>query len=219
VIYGYVPYAEVGFSHDSAAGDNLNIRVRLETATGVPQPIHVFGPYPGTPSQQLRVTYKLKVTAKPFDATTGDANITGMGGSQGGKYAIERLALSSVNNDGTSNTSYAALEPADAASAGLSSQNVELSPIGAGGAQVDRGIGAATVQMTALDYVIGSFERYYEGTFSINEGVGTNWWALGIFDAGNSTFPFTFKYGAKQTKTAEQSLRVRFKKSWNRDLS
>jgi len=221
-LYPGINYGEIGFSHTGTAGDNLNIRVRLEDGSGNSAPIYVSGPTPIAPSMQLRVTYKLDVTVSPITIENGNANISDptdvMSGNKSGKYTIERLALSSVNNDGTSNLTFTSLEPADPASAGFSPLNATLAVMG-GGVSHDRGAGAATVQMTAEPYVADDFTRLYTGTFGVNDAIGTAWWVLGIFDVGSSTFPFAFKFDVKQAKTAEVALNVRFSKTWNRVLT
>lgn len=216
--YGFIAYGEVGFSHLETAGDNLNVRVRLESA-GVSDPVPVYGENPETPGQQLRLTYELEVTVTPNTNTAGTALITDTGnlmsGNKTGAYVIERLALSSIDNDGATNTQYATLEPAEAASAGLSPDATALAALNG----PDRSEGATSVELVADTYVTDSFTRTYEGTFGINDAIGTNWRVLGLFDTTSETFPFTFRFAANQAKTAAFALTVRFRKTWNRDLS
>lgn len=217
--YGFVSYGEVGFSHEATMGDNINIRVRLEDGSGNSDPVPVYGETPESPGQQLRVTYEIEVTVSPITTTAGTALISDAGNlmssNKTGAYVIERLALSAVDNDGATNLDYATLEPAEAASAGLSSVTTALAPL----AGPDRSAGATSVDMVADDYVPDSFTRTYEGTFNINDAIATNWRILGLFDAVSETFPFTFRFNANQAKSAEIALVVRFSKTWNRDLS
>lgn len=218
-LYGFVAYGEVGFSAESAAGNNLNIRVRLEDGAESSDPAIVEGENPETPGQQLRVTYEMEITVSPSTSQAGTALITDpgnvMSGNKNGNFTIEHLALSAVDNDGGTNTEYATLEPAEAAEAGLSADTAALVPLDG----PDRSEGAVSVALEADAYVADSFTRTYEGTFGINDAIGSAWRILGLFDLNSETFPFLFRFTANQNKDASHALTVRFRKTWNRDLS
>lgn len=217
--YGFTRYGQVGFSHTATAGNNLNIMVRLENGAGVADPLDVYGENPESPGQQLRLTYEMEITVEPNTSTAGTALITDpgnlMSGNKVGAYVVEHLALSSIDNDGATNTQYATLEPAEAANAGLSPDTAALVPLNG----PDRSEGSTSVELTPEAYVADSFTQIYEGTFGINDAIAANWRVLGLFDVNSETFPFAFRFNANQAKTAAFAVTVRFRKTWNRDLS
>lgn len=217
--YGFTEYGEIGFSHTATAASNLNIRVRLEDGAGASDPVVVEGANPVSPGQQLKVVYEMEVTVTPNASTGATAQITDSGNqmssNKAGDYVIEQLALSFVADDGDTDTSFAALEPSVAGNAGISSSFAALVPLNG----PDRSSGADYTALVADDYVADSFTRLYEGTFGINDAIATNWRSIGLCDAVSDAFVFTFVFDAAQTKDGDHSLTLRFRKTWNRDLS
>lgn len=217
--YGFTAYGEIGFSHLSAAGNNLNIRVRLEDGGGASAPVVVEGANTATPGQQLKVTYELQVTVTPAASTPATASITDTGNDMSanktGDYAVEAMALSAVNSDGDTNLDFDVLEPSVPGSAALSPVSTALAAF----AGPDRGAGAAWTPLVNGAYTADSFTILSEGTFALNEAIGVNWRSMGIFDTGSEQFAFTFLFDAAQTKDVDHTLTLRFRKTWNRDLS
>jgi hypothetical protein len=218
-IYGFVSYGEVGFSHTGTAGDNLNVRVRIEDGGGLSDPVVVEGENPLTPGQQLRLVYEVEIAVTPEVSTPGTALISdpgsAMSSNKNGDYVVERMALSAVDTNGGTNLDYTTLEPATAGQAGLTPATGPLVPLDG----PDRSTGAYGVDLVADDYIANSFARTYEGIFGINDAISNGWRNLGLYDPASETFPFVFHFDAQQVKTAEFSIVVRFQKMWNRDLS
>jgi hypothetical protein len=218
-LYGFVSYGEVGFSHTGTAGNNLNVRVRIEDGGGVSDPVVVEGENPLTPGQQLRLVYEVEIAVTPEVSTPGTAFISdpgsAMSSNKNGDYVIEHVALSAVDTNGGTNLDYTTLEPATAGQAGLTPATGPLVPLDG----PDRSTGSFGVDLVADDYVADSFTRTYEGMFGINDAVSNSWRNLGLYDPTSETFPFVFHFDTSQVKTAEFSIVVRFQKTWGRDLS
>lgn len=219
-LYGYVTYGELGFSDVETAGDNLCIRVRLQTGGGVFEPIQILGANPETSGQQLKVTYEMEISVFPNAVTaTSAADISdpdnSMSSNKNGTAVVEALALSVIDADGGTDISAASLEPFSGGSIGLSPSTAALVAIG----DVDRGDGAEYVEMTPVAYVDGTYTRVYEGRFELNDAIATNWKIMGIYDPDTETFPFAWRFAVNQSKSGENSLTLRFRKTWNRDLS
>lgn len=219
-VYGFRTYKEIGFSHSETAANNLNIRVRLEDNGGTVQPVLVLGENPETPGQQLKITYQLLLTASP-SAVSGTvvANITDTGNvmssNKNGKYVLESYATSQVASSGETDASYINLEPSYAGRIALSPSTTALAAFG----NTDRSDGVSAVDGELDDYEEDSFTRLVVGTFSLNDAVASNWRSMGLYDGDSENFVFTFLFNANQIKDGEHSLTLRFRKSWNRDLS
>lgn len=219
-IYGFKEYGEIGFSPESAAGANLSIRVRLEDGGGASNPVLILGDNPETPGQQLKVTYNLEVYVVPNTVTgptaasiTDPGNI--MSANKNGSYVLESYAISQIATDGETDITATSLEPYNPGMMALSPSTTALSAFG----NIDRSAGTEVAQMEAVEYVQDSFTRLYEGTFGINEAIAINWRVMGIYDEDNGTFPFAWLFAGAQKKDGEHTLTLRFRKSWNRDLS
>ena len=127
-LYGFNNYNEIGFSHSGTPGNNLNIRIKLASAVAIQVPTAIY------PGQQLRVTYIMAVTVTPSSSNSGTSSIydpnnlisQGQGGYKPGSYSIESLALSYINQDGTTNASNNALEPSVPGFLGLSTSFAAL---------------------------------------------------------------------------------------------
>jgi hypothetical protein len=218
-LYGFTSYGEIGFSNLSAAGDNLNIRVRLEDGGGASDPVVVEGENPETPGQQLKVVYELTATLSPAASTPLNWAISDTGNdmsaNKNGDYAIENIALSTISTGGDTGTNFAGLEPATAGEVALSSSSAALVAF----AGPYRGAGAVFVAMEAEGYTADSFTQLYSGVFGLNDAIATNWRSAGIYDSDSDLFALTFVFDAAQTKDADHTLTLRFSKTWNRDLS
>lgn len=214
-LYGSNTYGEVGFD-DDPAGSEVNIRCRLEDGGGLSDPVILLGENPETPGQQLKVIYEITVSVSPETTTAGSSNITGMSGSVSGSYVVEQLQLSRVDTNGDSSFDSNYLEPSVAGYLGISSSSSALVPL----AGPDRSAGAQYTEMELVSaYVDDSFEIFYTGTFGLNDANATNWRTIGIYDPDGEAFGFTFLFNAAKTKDSAHTLTIRFRKSWNRDLS
>lgn len=219
-LYGFQTYGEVGFD-DDAGGTDVNIRCRLEDGAGASDPVVIMGENPETPGQQLKITYEITVAVEPSAATgLASSNIAddsnAMSVNKNGTSVCERLYLSRIDTDGQTDHSAITLEPSFPGYIGLSPSSAALAAL----AGPDRSDGATYADSEALgDYVDGSFERFFQGTFGINEAIATNWRTTGLFDPDSESFAFTWLFQANQKKDGEHTLTLRFRKSWNRDLS
>lgn len=218
-IYGGATYGEIGFSELETLDEKLNIRVRIEDGSGNSDPVFVLGENPETGGQQLKVTYELSVSVGPSTTQTTPAApindpLAIMSASKAGKHVIEALSLSDIENDGDTGTSFAILEPSIAGALALSTIKTALSPLDG----PDRSSGAAYVEMENDAYVPDSHQIISVGEFESNDAIGDNWWSMGIYDIESARFAFTFLFNAKQRKTGENSLTVRFLKSWEREF-
>lgn len=219
--YGYVSIGEVGFSDLETSGANLNIRVRLEDGSGNADPVVVDGANPTYPGQQLKLVYELSITVTPDTSQAGTASIVDTGNNMSanktGHFCVEHMALSAVDSDGATNLSYATLDPGAVGYMALSPSSAAIVPL----AGPDRSSGAAvaTLAISRPVYVAGSYTRLYEGTFGLTEANATNWRSMGLWDADSETMPFVFLFIASQTKDSDHTLTLRWRKTWNRDLS
>lgn len=219
-LYGFFSIGEVGFSNLPDDADNLNIRVRLEDGSGNSDPVPVDGSNPLTPGQQLKIVYELQITVTPNTSTAGTAAITDSGNNMSadktGHFCVEQMALSRVDTDGATNLDFASLDP------GIVNGFMALSPSSAAIVPLngpDRSAGAAITTIAADAYVDDSFTRLYEGNFGLVDANATNWRSLGIYDVDSETFPFVFLFTSAQIKDSDHVLIVRWRKTWNRDLS
>lgn len=218
-IYGYVTYGQIGFSNSETAAPNI-----LVTLDSV---VNVIGPNPETDGQRLKVTYQFQAAFTPAPQTgayptqtTGfiaGATSANMATSQAGSYTIEAIGASRIDTDGGSILSQLGLEPCSGGEMALSTTATALMAVGRG-TQPDR-TASPTVSLDPLDYVPDSFTRLYQGSFGINDGVGSSWRVVGVYDSGTSEFLFTYLFNTNQQKLSTNALTLRFSKSWNRDLS
>lgn len=226
-IYGYAEYGQIGFSEVGTFGDNLNILVRLEDVNGASSTVRAMGSNPINPGQQVKVTYQMKVTFGPnVKSLSSSSNIDDPGnvmGAKSGFYSLEAIASSKVSSDGSTDSESVGLEPSVGGYIALSTNGEQLVPISTTKAPPDRGAGAQFVQSNRMPYVAGEFSILTEGIFGINQGNSpsgvANWKSLGIYDPTYDRFLFTFLYDNAQKKPGTHQLTVRFRKTWNRDLS
>jgi hypothetical protein len=219
--YGFLSIGEIGFSDIQLSNPNLNIRVRLEDGSGNSDPVDVDGSNPSFPGQQLKIVYELAITVTPNTSTAGTAAITDSGNNMSanktGHYCVEKMALSRVDADGATNLDYATLDPGAVGFMALSPSSAAIAPLD--GPDRSAGAVAATLAIERPVYVAGSYTRLYEGTFGLVEANESNWRTMGLYDVDSETFPFVFLFTAAQTKDSDHVLTLRWRKTWNRDLS
>lgn len=219
-LYGYNSYDGIAFSDSSDPADNINILIRLESNLGVVTPVLLLGSNPELPGQQLKVTYVCKAFVGPntvsgtFAAPITDPNSI-MSSSKLGKSAVEGLALASIDSSGDTQLDFAVLEPSIPGHLGISAVSAPSTIF----VITDRTAGMESTPMEALGYTNGQFSQLYEGTFQINEANAVNWKTIGIYDPDTNAFAFVFIFNSFQKKTGEIVLVIRFRKTWNRDLS
>ena len=73
--------------------------------------------------------------------------------------------------------------------------------------------------MTLASYNAGSYLRDKTGVLELEDGIGTAWKNLMIYDPGTETASFLVFYNPPQTKDNNHTLTVTFRTSWGRDLS
>lgn len=214
-IYGFVTYSEVFFSDEEFPGDNINIRVVLDN------PVDVYGPTGDRPAQQLKLIYEQSVTVSPATSEPQDLStiITDsgnqMGANKNGDKVIEGFATSTVDTTGSTNISFAYLEPSIPGELGFGTSSAALVPLNG----PNRSAGVHSVDMTADDYNPGSFTRTYEGTFGLNQANGTTFRSLMLYDSDAAQGVFTFLFDTNKTKDGNHVLTIQFTKTWGRDLS
>lgn len=213
-LYGFTDYSEIAFSNTLEKGDNINIRVVLDSAARV---------YVSTAlqsSEQLKITYECSLTVEPNTSTPGDlAGVISdpgslMSGNKNGDSAIESFATSTVGTDGETDVSFADLEPFFPGSAALSLSSDALAPLSG----KVRDTGTVAVDMDADAYEDGSFLRTYRAVFGLNDAISNNWRSLMIYDPEGRSAIFTFRYDVNQKKDGDHTFEVVFKKAWGRNL-
>ena len=205
-------YTEIMLSDEPTPGNNINVRIKLASS------VAVLGPAGADPGQRLKLTYALQLSVTPaslpgsFSATS----ITSTGQfAAASKAVIETFATSNVDTDGSTDSESISLEPSEAASMGLST--VTTTPIAF--APITRSAGDEHVEMILENYNAGSYLRDKTGTLELENGNGTAWRNLMIYDPGTETASFLVFYNASQTKDNNHTLTVTFRTSWGRDLS
>ena len=221
--YGFNSYSHIGFSHTDTAGDNLNILVRLENGSGVATPVLALGENPETPGQQIKVTYQMTVTFTPTTSASGSGGIydpnSDMSATKNYTAVLEAVAASYIAGDGDTVIDSAGLEPSVGGEVAMSPTSNALVPLTSNSVAPDRSLGAQSIGMNVDDYVPDTFTRTVSGTFGINDAIGTTYRSIGIYDSDNRQFLYTMLFTTAQKKPGTHQLILRFRKSWNRDLS
>jgi hypothetical protein len=85
-------YGTIGWSYTNTVGNNLFSKSLILTPSGGAGPVFV------AQGQYLRVHYTINVILNPSSATSGNSNITGLPGGDGGSYGIQYIGLKSINS-------------------------------------------------------------------------------------------------------------------------
>jgi hypothetical protein len=217
-LYGFTDYTEIGFSHLDEVGDNINIRILLDT------PVRAYASTGINPSQQVKVTYKMTLavtpnTVQPSLSTYVNFPIADtesvMSGNKQGQYVIENVMTSRVGEDGDTDMTDALLDPSEAGSCGLSTDTAALVAL----AGPVRSAGAVSMDFESDVYVPGTFQRTYRASFLINDAINNAWRSFMLYNPDNGLSAFTFLFRSNQKKDGEHTLSVVLTKSWGRDLS
>ncbi len=126
-------YYEVGFSPNSAAGNNLFSKTQFKDSEGNPVGVEVSS------DQKLRVTYDLVLSPQPNTQTAGTADITNIGTigfthmmqrvqGRGDRRGYKAIGESGLHNDG-------ALEPARAGDFMVADNEYQFASYGSHGGQ------------------------------------------------------------------------------------
>lgn len=209
-------YNEVGFSHDGTPGNNLNIRVKLNTG------VSVAGPVGAIPGQRLKLTYEMDVYATPNVSTV--ANLAGiitdpgqdMSSNKNANYIVETFATSRIALSGERDITLADLEPFTPGFMAFSTDTTAL----AFNNNAQRVANNDYVALEFLeDYVAGSFSRLLTGTFDLEDANRNDLRSLMLFNPESNNAIVTYLFGSNQRKDPNHSLTIIWRKSWGRDLS
>lgn len=202
-----ITYNEIGFSNIATAGNNLNIRLDVSGA-----PIAVLE------NQRLKVTYELTITVQPAATLSGTVTVTGaMPGSKAASWVIEKVATSLVGINGETDSSSTELEPSYFGYCAFSSDTTALVPL-TGAVQLSSNVSYVELDPED-DYVAGAFTWNYIGIFDLEDANRSDLRSLAIYDPENRYSIFRILFNNNQTKDADHSFTVRYRKTWGRDLS
>ena len=211
-------YAEVGVSNSNVQANNLFSRMLI---TG--------GSVTVLTTQQLRLSYQLRLTVGPITPVSKTASITGWPISPAtttdGTEQMAFIGLSKVNTAGTSgswdgfNNINRTSEPSVTGQIFLSTNaSAHLTyPDGP-----DRLSAATKVNTTLASYTAGSFLIDKSGVYAPSEAVGTSWRSMGLIGSSGASqqdLTFAFLFDQAQSKDNTHTLTLTFRFNWARDLS
>ncbi len=247
-IYGGTSYNHIGFTYGGQSNilspmyNDPPGTGRLTVAAKLDCPVVIYPVNPETSNQRLRVTYVLSVQFGPiatqsFEFSDSD-NSMGMS-AKTGSYVLESLSVSKILPNGKSDNTSTVLEGYDPGYLGISSSSGALDPLTPTSSKPHRNVDLTFVPIDfdpnpLLDdypavwfptsgqfasWQAQAFSRTYTGRFASEDAVNTNWRAIGICDPPKTNLPLVFRWDYVQAKTETHTLGMKFKKSWNRDLS
>lgn len=85
-------YGTIGWSYTNTPGNNLFSKALVLTAGGGAGPVFVAS------AQYLRVYYTISITLNPSTATSGNSNIIGIPGGDGGSFGLQLIGLKNINS-------------------------------------------------------------------------------------------------------------------------
>lgn len=211
-----VTYNEIGFSNLSAAGDNLNIRIKLATGVALDGPVGI------TPGQRLKTTYEMDISVSPSSVTAVNLSsiITDAGNdmsaNKNSSVVIETFATSKISTAGATDGTLADLEPSVEGFMALSSDTTAIAFNG--NAQRNANVDYVPLSFES-DYIDGSYSRKFVGTFDLEDSNRIDLRSLFLYNAVTTNAVLTHLFVANQKKDSNHSLTIEFTKTWNRDLS
>lgn len=217
-------YAEVGVSWATSGAGTTFSRIVL------PQTVSI------DVSQRLRLVYQLSATFTPTASQyVSNAVVSGWpvapATNTNMTESIQQMWVSSIDTNGTSNNTYAALEPPSVGGnycAFWGSSNSQ-SLVTFGSTPINRALfgSAVAVASTADSYIAGTYLKYKNGTFDLADLNYQNLRSFGFgAHAPNSYFAygvtgqaFTMLFEQSQSKYNTQTLTMTFKWNWSRVLA
>lgn len=201
-------YKEIGFSDQSAAGANLNIRIDLNGASA-----NMVVPI----TRRLKAIYELQVNLEPDTVQVSASSlISGIDTSADtGHFVLEALNLSSINSSGDSVTTTADLEPAADCVMAFSSNAAAV--VAFSGAT--RRTNVTVVPLTKAAYNTGDYTLSLSGTFDLADTNRTDLRSLMLYDQSGERGAFTFLFDNPVTKDPDHTMTVNWTKTWARTLS
>lgn len=227
---GPITYGEVGFSHTSIAGGNLNVRIALSPTVAL------------TANQNLRVIYDLTLTLTPDTNNARDLAglITGWPVAPSvnllGTETWQQVGLSSVRSSDGSTQSFdnavITMEPGFVSSGGFPVQ-VFCSEVSTAanapfnGGPIDRTTGQFAQNAILSTYTNGAFNFFRDKSAVIPSNIGNSalirsmglGFSAGIIHPYNTGQGIIFVFTQNQTKDTLHSLTLTWRNSWSRTLT
>jgi hypothetical protein len=218
-----VQFNELGVGWASSGANTVFSRIQIPPVSVVP-------------GFRLRLIYDLKTSWSPTGSLYGSASIGGWpnGGSTDtlGTQSIQNLNTSTVNNDGSSNNNFAALDPAFTTAGSYnaviwaSTSSIALSAFATSSDRSGTGAAAGSSGMSKAAYVNGTYICDKTGTLTNYSSNKIRSFGFGIlgpsnnpYPAGNSAQSFCFLMNQSQSLINTQQLSLTFRHAWSRTLA
>lgn len=188
------------------------------------------------PGFRLRLIYDLQTAWSPTGSIYGSASIGGWpnGGSTNtnGTQSIQNLITSTVNNDGTTNNNYAALDPAFTTEGSYkaviwaSTSSAQLAAFATASDRSGAGTIAGTAAMSKASYTNGTYVCDKTGTLTGFSSNKIRSFGFGILGPSSNPVPYgasaqacAFVMEQSQSLINTQQLSLTFRHTWERTLA